>query len=40
MPEALLVTWPKDVEQATKYLKQYEQEFESKEFEIPATPVQ
>ena len=37
--EALLVTWPKDVEQATNDLKLYAQEFESKDFEIPATLV-
>ena len=37
--EALLATWPKDVEQATNDLKQYAQEFESKDFEIPATLV-
>ena len=39
VPEALLVTWPKDVEQATNDLKQYAKEFESKDFEIPATLV-
>ena len=34
-----MVTWPKDVEQATNDLKQYEKEFESKEFETPSTLV-
>ena len=37
--EVLLATWPKYVEQATKSFKQYEQEFESKDFETPATLV-